>query len=96
MSKRTFKISCPRCEHSFRVEVELPSGAERDARPEAEKLYSLRELEDILSLSRRTLREMVGDGRLKAFQAGGRTSPWYVRASDLREFREKREGRKIG
>lgn len=76
-------ITCPKCEHTHTVEVQ-----ENDLKPnrEEEKLYRLKDLQQILGLSRRTLKEHIYMGHLKAFKPG-RDRRWHIKASDLRDFR---------
>lgn len=47
------------------------------------KLYTLKELESILKVSRRTLQSYVSSGRLKAVKIGNR---WTVTRANLEKF----------
>ena len=49
------------------------------------KLYKLREVEQILKLSRRTLLRYISSGKLKAVKVG---NGWRVSEQDLRELLE--------
>lgn len=56
--------------------------------PDEMKLYKLKELEDVFSVSRRALLKWIDAGKLKAHKFGNR---WMVTESDLKEFIQKRE-----
>lgn len=79
-------VTCPRCEHTHTVEFD-----ERELVPNAaeERVYLLQDLEDILKLSRRTIKQNIYDGRLKAYKPG-RDRRWHVKESDLLAFRRRR------
>lgn len=53
-------------------------------RIKGEKLYSVKEVIEILQLSREAVYDFVRDGRLKAYKFGG--TAWRVSESDLNEF----------
>ena len=46
------------------------------------KLYTIREVEDILKVTQRTLYKYIKEGKLKATKAG----TWRVKHSDLMDF----------
>lgn len=47
------------------------------------KLYTLKELEPVLGISKRTLLEYVNNGKLKAIKVGG---SWKVSEENLKKF----------
>ena len=54
------------------------------------KLYTLREVEEILKVTQRTLYTYIKEGKLKATKAGN----WRVKHSDLMEFVNKGASKK--
>jgi len=80
-------VTCPKCAHSHTVNIpesELPSN------PGSERYYKLREIQQMLGVSRRTVKQWIYDGKLKASKPSEGTSkgaPWFVAASDLEDFR---------
>lgn len=81
-------VTCPRCDTTHVVEVPVDDLLPN---PDTEKMYKLKEVERILNLSRRTIRQYISDGKLKATKFGAdKRSAWRVSASDLREFRKSR------
>lgn len=81
-------VTCPRCNTTHVVEVPLD---DLRPNPDTEKMYKLKELERILNLSRRTIRQYISDGKLRATKYGkDKRSPWRVSSSDLRAFRKAR------
>jgi hypothetical protein len=83
-------ITCPSCGHTHEVEVdagELP--LVRNA--SREKLFKLAEVEEILGLSRRRLKQLIYDGKLRAERGKGATSPWFVSESAIGEYRRSRK-----
>ncbi len=53
-------------------------------------LYTLREVEEILKVTQRTLYKYIKEGRLKATKAGN----WRVKHSDLMDFVNKGASKK--
>jgi len=51
------------------------------------KIYSLKEVEEILQVGQRTLYTYIKDGKLKAFKVG---KYWRVKHEDLKEFIEQK------
>jgi excisionase family DNA binding protein len=47
------------------------------------KVYTLKEVAEILQVTRRTIYNYIKDGKLKAFKMG---KYWRVRHEDLKEF----------
>ena len=81
-------ITCPKCDHTHTIgipESDLPL-QKNSAR---ERLYKLKEVGEIVGLSRRTLKQLIYDGKLKAQKLTDRGA-WFVSASDLTSFRRSR------
>jgi len=55
------------------------------------KIYTLKEVEDILKVSQRTLYNYINNGSLKATKIG---KYWRVQHSDLQQFIEKGTNKK--
>lgn len=81
-------VVCPRCGHEHTIEIE-------PLHPNApDKMYKLHEVENILGLARRTLRQLIYDGKLRAIKKGeGRTSHWLVYESSITQYQRSREKR---
>lgn len=83
-------VTCPGCGHTHKVEI-LEDDLPLHRNKAHEKLYTLKQLETILNLSRRTLKQLIYEGKLQASKHGdGPTSPWKVSESDLSAFRHSR------
>lgn len=83
-------VSCPSCAHVHRISVN-----NADLQPNAgrERMYKISDVISLLGLSRRTIKQYIYDGKLRAQRfTDGPTSPWYISESALREFREARGG----
>lgn len=83
-------VTCPSCSHTHAVEV-----SEREfVQPNGptERLFKLDDIEEILGLSRVTLKRKIYSGELKATkQSDEHNSPWYVSESELKRYRKERE-----
>jgi excisionase family DNA binding protein len=58
------------------------------------KHYKLSEVEALLGVSRRTLKQWISDGKIKAVKlgGGGTTTPWRITESELQRFLDLRSG----
>ena len=61
-----------------------------------DKLLTVHDVADQLSVSEYTIRNWLNSGRLKGFRPGGDKAGWRVRASDLHAFIEGAERRQEG
>lgn len=88
----TVQIStkCPHC--GERVDVNVGPTRSRSDRGNTERMYTLKDLEPILGLKNRQLRQLVYEGRLPAtkFGSGSGRDPWRVRESDVIAFQKGR------
>jgi excisionase family DNA binding protein len=81
-------VTCPKCAHSHTVNIpesELPNS-------NSERYYRLAEIEKMLGVSRRTVKQWIYDKKLRATKPSegeSKGAPWFVSASDLAEFRRK-------
>jgi len=84
-------VTCPRCEHTHTIRLtEADLGKLRKNSGE-DRTYKLSEVEKLLGLKRRTIKQLIYDGRLKAKKASdGPTSPWMVSAAAIAEYRRNR------
>ena len=83
-------VTCPSCGHTHTIEVDSA-----DLHPNPERTYKLKDVEKILGLSRRTLKQLIYDGKLKAEKSGdSQTSGWYVSESAIAEYRRSRGDRR--
>lgn len=83
-------VTCPSCGHTHQLklsEADLPLARN----PNRERMFKLSEVVKILGLSRRTLKQYIYDGKLRAERDGNKpTSPWLVPESAIGEFRRSR------
>lgn len=56
-----------------------------------EKLYKLKEVEQILGVSRRTLYNYLNDGKLEGVRLSGDKGDWRISESELQRFAEQRK-----
>ena len=79
-------VTCPSCGHTHTIEVD-----NADLQPNPERMYKLKEVEKILGLSRRTLKQLIYDGKLAAEKTGdSQTSGWRVSESAIADYRRSR------
>lgn len=88
MSKRSINVTCPNCEHTHVVEVDM----DELALDPSEREYTLKQVERILNLSRATLKRYIYQGILEAHKSGSGEggSPWMVSAEAIRDFKRRR------
>jgi hypothetical protein len=96
--KRTvlLEVTCPECDEPLEVEVEvdLPD-TQRPPAPRTpslpRRLYRLVELESILGLKRRSIRQLIQDGKLKAQKSShDQRAPWLVAEADVQDYLQRR------
>lgn len=51
-----------------------------------EKVYKLKDVEDLIGVSRRTLYNYLKSGRLKGVKLSGSKGDWRIREEDLQDF----------
>lgn len=105
--KVAIATKCPECGANHAVTVHVGPAAEPVAPPATEtvtpnppnppgteRIFTLKELEPILGLKNRQLRQLVYDGELIAtkWNSGKGRDPWRVRESDLVAFQKRRRG----
>lgn len=93
-AKVAIATACPECgaEHDVTVYIGPTAAPVTPNKPTTERMFTLKELEPILGLKNRQLRQLVYDGRLPATKFGSGTGrdPWRVRESDLVAFQRGR------
>lgn len=88
----TLVVTCPRCNHTHAVRVTEADLTTLRKNSSDDRLYKLAQVETILGLSRRTLKQLIYDKKLKAERARGPTSPWKVSGAAIQAYRRKYQG----
>lgn len=83
----TLVVTCPRCNHTHAVRVTEADLTTLRKNSNDDRVYKLAEVETILGLSRRTLKQLIYDGKLKAERGKSRNSAWQVSATAIAEYR---------
>lgn len=89
MDELELMVTCPNCQHSHVEKVDLHLLEEN---PASERMYRLAELETILGLSRRTLKQLIYDRKLKAVKlTSGKVAAWQVSEGEVNRFKRERQ-----
>lgn len=87
----TLVVTCPNCTHTHQVRLEEGDLDRLRKNSADDRLYKLHEVENILGLSRRTLKQLIYDGKLEAEKLGdAANSPWMVSAAAITAYRRSR------
>lgn len=89
-STNEVSVECPHCHRTFDVDAgELTPNPQPE--PLGGRMYTLSELENVLHLSRSSLKRLIYQKDLRAERRDSGGSPWYVSEAAVAEFREKRK-----